>query len=534
MFCPNCGNKVEPNDNYCKVCGKNLKNVKVQIVSSNSEQKKEEEFKDKTIVFKPLKDIDSIDNTKELKEIIKKVDETVKTNIENYKKSSDKTLAEDQNLKKEIDSKLEEDKIKKDVKKEISPKKDKIKETSKISLNKEKSTSSNKTKKEETKKSFMDKVRDFLDEEDDDEFSIFENRVKPDSDINVTLTNLEPVNIENTMSIPKAEIESRLKDDPTVDKENLISSEFSEVEKLIKDNKEKNLDSKKEEQVDKVETTKKEFRTPIKREEKHADPKHISSKDFYEEVNRALEENKNITSTKKEEKNSFPLKKLFNKDKKKEKNKKEKLEKKVVKEKVKSKKDKEPKVQKVNEVNKKASGFLFTLEKRLDFKDKNLRNGIIGIIFLLNVLAVMLAFRKLTIAILVLPLIKIPLTLCEHYYPLDIATNKVSFLTDSDEVNQKSFVNWALCQVLMFVLYIINPIGGFFSYTSLEALTPGIFSTIILILFTSFIAVSLYKDRIRDEKINFLGWYVVPFIVFEMLLKLLFLLVDFLAKSFLI
>ena len=185
-------------------------------------------------------------------------------------------------------------------------------------------------------------------------------------------------------------------------------------------------------------------------------------------------------------------------------------------------------------IDDKAKGFIFKLEKRLNFNDKTLRNGVIGIVYLLNVLAVMLAVCKLSIAIFVLPLLRILLTLAEHYYPLDIATNKVSFITDQDEVNQKSFVNWALCQVLVFILYIINPIGGMFNFTILESITPGIVSTIILFLVTTFIATSLYKDRIEEDKIDFIGWYLVPFILFEMLMKILFLLVDFLTKSFLI
>ena len=107
MFCPNCGNKVDPNDNYCKICGKNLKNVKVKIVSENNNQRDtNSDSKDKTIVLKPIKNIDSIENTRELKEIIKQVDETVKSNIENYTKASEKTLAEEKRLREEIDKKL--------------------------------------------------------------------------------------------------------------------------------------------------------------------------------------------------------------------------------------------------------------------------------------------------------------------------------------------------------------------------------------------------------------------------------------------
>ena len=543
MFCPNCGNKVDPNDNYCKICGKNLKNVKVKIVSENNNQiDTNSDSKDKTIVFKPIKNIDSIENTKELKEIIKQVDETVKSNIENYTKASEKTLAEEKRLREEIDKKLkaseEEKKKSEKVEKESKEKKD-----SEIKKDSEPKKDAEPKKKS---KSFKEKFRDFINEE--DEFSIFEKSPNP-QDINMTLTNMDPVNIEDTMSIPKAEIEARLKEaEKTEEKEEKDLSKSKEPAKVeskveAKDEKKKS----KQESLDKKDVKDKENKKDLKEstktttdeKSKDVDSKHISSKDFYDEVNRALKENPDAYLEEKEKKSIFSFFKSKKSDKK---DKIDSKEKEKNKEKSKApKKEKKPKdgnasnkSETLENIDDKAKGFLFKLEKRLDFNDKGLRNGVVGIVYLLNVLAVMLAVRKLSIAIFVLPLLRILLTLAEHYYPLDIATNKVSFITDQDEVNQKSFVNWALCQVLVFILYIINPIGGMFNFTILESITPGIVSTIILFLVTTFIATSLYKDRIEEDKIDFIGWYLVPFILFEMLMKILFLLVDFLTRSFLI
>lgn len=542
MFCPNCGNKVDPNDNYCKICGKNLKNVKVKIVSENNNQiDTNSDSKDKTIVFKPIKNIDSIENTRELKEIIKQVDETVKSNIENYTKASEKTLAEEKRLREEIDKKLkaseEEKKKSEKVEKESKEKKD-----SKIKKDSEPKKGADPKKKS---KSFKEKFRDFINEE--DEFSIFEKSPNP-QDINMTLTDMEPVNIENTMSIPKAEIEARLKEaEKTEEKEEKDLSKAKEPAKVDskveakvekKESKVENLDKKEVEIKDDKKDLKESTKTPVDEKSKDVDPKHISSKDFYDEVNRALKENPEAY-LEEEKKSIFSFFKSKKSDKK---NKIDSKEKERKKEKSKApKKENKPKneaasnkSETLENIDDKAKGFIFKLEKRLNFNDKTLRNGVIGIVYLLNVLAVMLAVRKLSIAIFVLPLLRILLTLAEHYYPLDIATNKVSFITDQDEVNQKSFVNWALCQVLVFILYIINPIGGMFNFTILESITPGIVSTIILFLVTTFIATSLYKDRIGEDKIDFIGWYLVPFILFEMLMKILFLLVDFLTKSFLI
>lgn len=541
MFCPNCGNKVDPNDNYCKICGKNLKNVKVKIVSEESTIDNQSDSKDKTIVFKSIKNIDSIENTRELKEIIKQVDETVKSNIENYTKASEKTLAEEKRLREEIDKKLkaseEEKKKSEKVEKESKEKKDseikKDSEPKKVDEPKKKS------------KSFKEKFRDFINEE--DEFSIFEKSPNP-QDINMTLTDMEPVNIEDTMSIPKAEIEARLKEaEKTEEKEEKDLSKAKEPAKVDskvepkvekKESKVENLDKKEVEIKDDKKDLKESPKIPVDEKSKDVDPKHISSKDFYDEVNRALKENPEayLEEEKKSIFSFFKSKKSDKKDKIDSKEKERKEEKSKA-----PKKENKPKDEAVSNksetlenIDDKAKGFIFKLEKRLNFNDKTLRNGVIGIVYLLNVLAVMLAVRKLSIAIFVLPLLRILLTLAEHYYPLDIATNKVSFITDQDEVNQKSFVNWALCQVLVFILYIINPIGGMFNFTILESITPGIVSTIILFLVTTFIATSLYKDRIEEDKIDFIGWYLVPFILFEMLMKILFLLVDFLTKSFLI
>ena len=540
MFCPNCGNKVDPNDNYCKICGKNLKNVKVKIVSENNNQiDTNSDSKDKTIVFKPIKNIDSIENTRELKEIIKQVDETVKSNIENYTKASEKTLAEEKRLREEIDKKLkaseEEKKKSEKVEKESKEKKDseikKDSEPKKVDEPKKKS------------KSFKEKFRDFINEE--DEFSIFEKSPNP-QDINMTLTNMEPVNIEDTMSIPKAEIEARLKEaEKTEEKDLSKAKEPAKVESKVeaKDEKKKskveNLEKKDVKDKENKKDLKESTKTTTDEKSKDVDPKHISSKDFYDEVNRALKENPEAYLEEKEKKSIFSFFKSKKSDKKdkidsKEKEKKEEKSKAPKKENKPKDEAGSNKSETLENIDDKAKGFLFKLEKRLNFNDKALRNGVIGIVYLLNVLAVMLAVRKISIAIFVLPLLRILLTLAEHYYPLDIATNKVSFITDQDEVNQKSFVNWALCQVLVFILYIINPIGGIFNFTILESITPGIVSTIILFLVTTFIATSLYKDRIGEDKIDFIGWYLVPFILFEMLMKILFLLVDFLTRSFLI
>ena len=36
LFCPKCGNPVSKDDNFCAYCGKNLKEVRVNVTSDNN------------------------------------------------------------------------------------------------------------------------------------------------------------------------------------------------------------------------------------------------------------------------------------------------------------------------------------------------------------------------------------------------------------------------------------------------------------------------------------------------------------------
>ncbi|ERT56810.1 zinc ribbon domain-containing protein, partial [Peptoniphilus sp. BV3C26] len=111
MYCPNCGHIVNAEDNYCKNCGKNLRNVKVTIKSNDKDQIDMEE----TRIFKPLRN-DGIDSTSQIKDIINAVDKKVKSNIENYKKNINLKPENPTKLDKEINdlSKVFEEDIKKE------------------------------------------------------------------------------------------------------------------------------------------------------------------------------------------------------------------------------------------------------------------------------------------------------------------------------------------------------------------------------------------------------------------------------------
>ena len=65
MFCPKCGNPVSKDDNFCAYCGKNLKDVRINVTSDNNKDtNKIKKISENTRVFNP-KSLDSIDTTDE-------------------------------------------------------------------------------------------------------------------------------------------------------------------------------------------------------------------------------------------------------------------------------------------------------------------------------------------------------------------------------------------------------------------------------------------------------------------------------------
>lgn len=601
MYCPNCGHIVNAEDNYCKNCGKNLRNVKVTIKSNDKDQIDMEE----TRIFKPLRN-DGIDSTSQIKDIINAVDKKVKSNIENYKKNINLKPENPTKLDKEINdlSKVFEEDIKKEKKSDTKVDFNKEDLTSKI-LEEEKKpilkdskdnknsenfkekreeivknpekpeVSQEKTdfskKPEKKKKSFKELFKDFINE-DDDEFSIFSGLDKKNKNtdhlqnqnMNETLTDLNPISMENTMSIPKVDLEEELKKAEKFhpDKSDLISDDFKNVENFIKKESSKNLNKIKRHNEDITEIsqnfvidkddTSQDFlykdkekkkssssntNKPLDQKEDSKKVYHSDAKTFFEQVNEALKEEE---IKKAEIERNKPINKIksffgdaFSKNKdnsKKPKNSFQEKETIISKDKFKhSKSEKTKKNLEFKNLDLENMGNKISLvDEKIAKKDKNAKIAMIIIMFILDLIAVSLAYKKFFIGIIFIPILKIVINLFDHYLAFSIASDKVWIKANKDTILDKAFFNWFVCRVFIFILFLINPFDGILNWRPIEAMTPGLISTVLLFLLTIFIALNQYKQELESaDRINFIGWYIVPFIIIEIVSKLFFMLINF-------
>lgn len=606
MYCPNCGHIVNSEDNYCKNCGKNLRNVKVTIKSNDKDQIDMEE----TRIFKPIRD-DGIDSTSQIKDIINAVDKKVKSNIENYKKNINLKPESPTKLNKEINdlSQVFEEDIKKENKSDTKVDFNKEDLTSK-SLDEEKKSilkdsrdiknsenfkekreeivknpekpevSQEKTdfskKPEKKKKSFKELFKDFINE-DDDEFSIFADLEKKNKNtdhlknqnINETLTDLNPINMENTMSIPKVDLEEELKkaEKSHPDKSDLISDDFKNVERFIKKESSKSLNKVKRRNDDITEISKdfvidrenpsQDFIYKDKEKKKSTssnvnksfdqktDSKklyHSDAKTFFEQVNEALREEE---LKKAELEKNKPINKIksffggsFSKNKDDDEKVKNPSKKKNPSEKVKNLQKDNFKDLKVKKIKKNldfknldlenVGNQISLVDEKIAKKDKNAKIAMIIIMFILDLIAVSLAYKKFFVGIIFIPILKIVISLFDHYLAFSIASDKVWIKANKDTILDKAFFNWFICRVFVFILFLINPFDGILNWRPIEAMTPGLFSTILLFFITTFVALNQYKQELESaDKINFMGWYIVPFIIIEIVSKLFFMLINF-------
>lgn len=544
MFCPNCGNKVPENSNFCPTCGKNLKDVKISIKSNDNvvdkKEQKNSNTNSETQVFQPINRLDSINNTNEISDIIKAVDERISENIHKYETGS--YTKEDFNAAAEKEHKKQVVKEKKSSTKENQKNNPQpVKGNKKTKDNNPKKSDLNIENKNEEKKKFNIKSmwNNFINEG-DDEFSVFASiEEEPETKENkIELSNStnsdEIISVStDTMGISKAAVEKKLKEfenNPTNNKQQ-VKKESNLKTNKTEPVKEKTISQKKENTNTSKKSIEKNMTKTVEPKEK------LSHKSFTDQVNKELEKieadknnqkpiesdkKKNIDIEIKENENTktSPNKNFF-------KSVSSKFSKKETPKKLKKEKNPE------KEITLNKNGFYNFMDKVVDLleklnsliisKGKNsfITTSIIGVI--LSLLPIIIASKKISFSVIILLLFKLLFNILEFYIPLNITTEKVWVESSEEEVKYFAFVNWFICQVFLFVAFMLSPWNGLFTFKLLPALTPLPIATIVMFLIAIIVSLAQYWSQLKNEnKVNFIGWYLIPFLLIHFISKLFF------------
>lgn len=557
MYCPNCGNKVSKDDNFCAVCGKNLKNVHIKIEDDDfNVPKKKKNLSEETRVFKPVS-IDKIDTTNDIKNIIAEVDKKISKNIAEHETGSADLSSRDYKNADEAKNNRESkssDKINKKENQNSDKKSSKKSDSSHANNKKSKKPNKDKAKsenlndnfnisqkelikrvQEELKKSnyqdnydeseendslndyfdssydldsqekkpkkfsFKEKWGDFINE-DDDEFSIFSsykeksNKTKEDTIDVVKSTDMETNNFENTLNTPKINIKDIEK----------YEAKKSESEDSKNKDYDKNLEKEK---IDKAKKT------------KNKNSNDNSLRKFLN--NFKTSDAKNKTQTNKTESNRYEDKNISsNKSK----------------EKIKFNKTDKNKdftsflnsaVDKVSVLNDQVSSYIGALGS------KNSKI-VLAIGAALTLVQIIVAQKGFNFALIIAIILKLGFDYIEFYFPLKIAVERDDIYISNYEIRKNATINWIICKVFLFVAFLISPFGGFLHYNLLAALTAMPLATVILIILSLLIALSQFKEEFKERSfINFIGWYALTFILFELLFKMLWFLVNFIFVTLL-
>ncbi|MDU3750858.1 MAG: zinc ribbon domain-containing protein [Peptoniphilus rhinitidis] len=571
LFCPKCGNPVSKDDNFCAYCGKNLKDVRVNVTSDNNKDtNKIKKISENTRVFNP-KSLDSIDTTDELKNIIEEVDRKISKNIEDHEKGNVQKKSPERENKKDkfISNNLEKNKESKFSKENRKNSPEKLSSSSKISdkdfliddnsknikdnfnisqkelvkrvqeelkksnykENSSKSTfsSANRdsnsnnyelsqkeqydsfTEDEKSRKfSFKEKWQNFINE-DDDEYSIFSN-LKDDDSKKEDTRNLEisksledsDKNFENTLSTPKVDIEEAIVKSDKEKKDNL--NKKNSDNKSLKDDSDKKFNSPNKNILSKK----------IFKEKKSQNPKNTEEK-----INKS-EKLKDLFTFK--DKGEKPVKEIEKSDSKFDKS----IEKKF------SKREN----QKNSKFSKTLLEWLDKILENLDILTSRISNYIgdlgsreskivIGIGASLTAISVLIGNGSFSFLLILFIILKLVFDYLEFYIPLNIATDRDDIDTSYSEVKKFALINWIICKVFLFIGFIISPYGGFLKYDILQALTAMPLATLLVIILSLLIAITLYNRDLGESKINFIGWYAIPFTLLELLFKMVWFIINF-------
>ncbi|MDO5714912.1 MAG: zinc-ribbon domain-containing protein [Tissierellia bacterium] len=153
------------------------------------------------------------------------------------------------------------------------------------------------------------------------------------------------------------------------------------------------------------------------------------------------------------------------------------------------------------------------------------------IALLFTTLPPIITIKKLTSFLPILIFIKVLLSYFTFRMAINIGDKQVGLGLSSQNKNLSAMVNWAICSILTFITFMIH--GFITDFTLITAMTPTLWTTILLYIMTTILAYVFHYESIQStDRIHFIGWYSTGFIIFELICKLIWFIINFFTTIF--
>ena len=549
MYCSNCGAKVQDGANYCHICGHKL------ITTST---KTSEKTSDKARVFDPGL-LDNINHDDNLKEIVNTLDEKIAKEI--YKHTNPesrddfigpKTKEKQVPTFKDVDEALNEvveekniDKASEDIKEAENVSEEKPsenistqgEETSEEEVSEEKPQETLEPKITSKRKKPFNLInsREFF-EKPTDEFDLNPDTVKEEVEEEVEKLKSE-IKKKNP---PKEKRSLRSIWDSFISERNDEFSIFAEYTNpgIVPGEEQKKKDKKEvvDQTLTNIGSIEQTMPVPIITDEvlKDAEDKKLSKEASEIKIEKAKETSeKTYSTTGKEIKNK-------KQEAKKAKPKKEAPKKEIIDDiwlRDDLKDDEEL------EYNEREKAFFDEVNKKLEMEEKKKfliykieEIGSFPVTIILLVAALIFTLIPLLVAkfegsVIILLLLRVVVSLIEYIAPLKAAVEKTDLPHTRSNIITSAFLAWAVGSFVTMVFFFINKMVHVVP-SLLAALTPAFLGTVLVCGFAILISYVLFGMGLRSEdRLSFLGWYAIIFVIIEVLSKVFFLAINFIMSA---
>ena len=184
------------------------------------------------------------------------------------------------------------------------------------------------------------------------------------------------------------------------------------------------------------------------------------------------------------------------------------------------------------EVSKAAAKLEMARNRVLAKGEQGLR-GLFGIGILISALPVFFAFRRIVFLPLLFIVLKVFLTLFTFYFANNVARRNTCVEDDLKARTVDNLLHWILYLIPVTVFFFILPSSFAMGRTVLGSVTPHILLSILMYAWVIFLAVSS-AQRILPKKntFEFMAWYGIIFISFDLLAKLFWIIMNILTSTF--